>query len=183
MKKLLCAFAIVGFISACSPAAKTGTDEQPNREPSSNTSEPAVPLQPGPVTIQRLDESLDSYYRYSSSHEDSARLVIHDKAAWEDLWARMTSNHGPRRPAPAVDFSREMLIAVAMGTRSSGGFGIRVTEVNASSAELTATVVSTSPGPTCGTTAALTAPMDVVRVPRSSLPVRFVERSAVTNCG
>jgi hypothetical protein len=142
-----------------------------------------VPQQPGPVVIQRFDESLDSYYRYSSGHSDSARLVIRDPAAWEELWARMTSNHGPKRPAPAVDFSREMVIAVAMGTRASGGFGIRVTEVNASVGEITATVVSTSPGRTCGTTAALTAPMDVVRVPRTSLPVRFVEQRAVSDCG
>ena len=57
------------------------------------------------------------------------RALIRDEDAWARLWERIHENVTPRPPLPAVDFSRHMLIAVATGTRPSGGFGIAVKSV------------------------------------------------------
>jgi hypothetical protein len=42
--------------------------------------------------------------------------------------------------------------------------------------------VQTSPGPRCGVAAALSAPADVVIVPRSDVAVRWTVRETVTDC-
>ena len=156
---------------ACNPAATPTPDEGVPRR------------QPGPMTMQPLDSTLHSYYRYSSGYPDSARLIVRDNSAWSTLWTRIVSNHGPTPATPAIDFANEMVIAVAMGTRSSGGYTIRIAAVEQRTDDIAVTVVSTSPGRSCGTTAALTAPMDIVRVPRSDLPVRFIEQATVHDCG
>jgi len=109
--------------------------------------------------------------------------VVRDSQAWSALWAQIVANHSPTPPVPSIDFSREMLIVAAMGTRNTGGYSIKVESVSGSSTELVATVTATSPGRSCMTTQALTAPVDIVRVPRSELPVRFVEQRSVNECG
>lgn len=171
MKKFLLTLVIPMAAAACNPAAKTPEEDAPNPTPA------------GSLSVQRLDSALHNYYRHSSGLPDSARLVIRNRDEWADIWSRIVSNHGPTPPAPEIDFSREVVLVAAMGTRSSGGFSIAITNVAEEAGGLVATVVSTSPGPTCGTTAALTAPVDIVRVSRPSVAVRFVEQQAVHDCG
>ena len=162
----------LGLISlSCSPAPRPAEDGTSRREPAAA------------LSVQPLDSSLQNYYRYSSGYEDSARLVIRNKDEWAQVWSRIVSNHGPTPATPQIDFSRELVIVAAMGTRATGGFSIAVTTVVEEAGGLVATVVSTSPGRTCGTTAALTAPVDIVRVNRLDVPVRFVEQQSVSDCG
>ena len=47
---------------------------------------------------------------------------VRDRDAWASLWRA----HAPRRPAPAVDFSREMVVGVFMGTRPTAGFAVEI---------------------------------------------------------
>ena len=136
-----------------------------------------------PMTVLPLDSSLASYYQYSSGLPDSARLVVRTPAEWTTIWNRIVSNHGPKPPLPDIDFSKEMLLVAAMGTRNTGGFSIEIEAVDRDSKSITASVRTHSPGKTCGTTAALTAPVAIVRIPRSTLPVQFVEEHITTDCG
>jgi hypothetical protein len=171
MLKSLVLFSLSLICMSCSPASRPSEDATSGREPAAA------------LSVQPLDSSLQNYYRYSSGYSDSARLVIRTSEEWARVWARMVSNHGPTPTTPTIDFSREVVIVAAMGTRATGGYTIAVTSVSEDAAGLVATVVSTSPGRTCGTTAALTAPVDIVRVNRLNVPVRFVEQQSVHDCG
>lgn len=164
---------IVLLATSCSPTPNQAPNEGPPLENAVNP----------PPAMQSLDSSLQNYYRYSSGLSDSARLVIRDAQAWSELWIRIVENHEPAPATPQVDFSREMLIVAAMGTRSSGGHSIAITGVTTDAAGVTVTVMGRKPGPTCMTTMALTAPVDIVRIPRTDLPVRFVEQLSVSSCG
>lgn len=135
------------------------------------------------MTVQPLDSSLANYYRHSSGYPDSARLVIKTADEWTRVWNRIVSNHGPKPAVPEVDFAKEMVLVAAMGTRATGGFSIEIEAVDRDSSSITASVRKRAPGKTCGTTAALTAPVAIVRIPRSDKPVRFVEETIATDCG
>lgn len=135
-----------------------------------------------PMSVQQLDSALASYYRHSSGYPDSARLVIKTADEWARVWNRIVSNHGPKPPVPEIDFAKEMVLVAAMGTRATGGFSIEIEAVDRDSSSITASVRKRSPGNTCGTTAALTAPVAIVRIPRSDKPVRFVEENIATSC-
>lgn len=109
---------------------------------------------------------------------EARRLVIRDANAWANFWSEL--GVGDR---PAVDFTRDMVVAVAAGQRPTGGYEIAVDRVRQANGELTVEVVETAPGPNCVTTASLTQPVDVVVIP--ALTARswsFVERKEVRGC-
>jgi hypothetical protein len=101
------------------------------------------------------------------------REVIRDAASWSRLWAEINAGRTPAPELPAVDFAREMLIAVATGTRPSGGFSIRVTGVTALGDVLEIAVLERCPASGAIVTQALTQPVEVVRVAKLAQPPSF----------
>lgn len=122
-------------------------------------------------------------YRYSNGIDDPVTLVIRDAGAWEETWARIVARIGPPKPpAPAVDFSKEMVLLVAMGTRPSGGYTAQILRAASGPGGIVVDWVATSPGANCFTTAALTQPIDIVLVPRADGDVRFSRQDQTKNC-
>jgi PrcB C-terminal len=109
---------------------------------------------------------------------EARRLVIRDANAWAELWSEL--GVGER---PEVDFTRDMVIVVAAGQRPTGGHEITVDQVTQSDGNLTISVLETSPGPNCMTTASLTQPVDVVIVPAvKTKSWSFLEQKDVRGC-
>lgn len=134
------------------------------------------------LPLRRFDESAAASFRYASGLAEPTRVVVRDAEAWSAMWTRITADHRPATAAPAVDFGREMLLVAALGRRATGGYSVRIESVSNAGGELVARVAEQRPGPRCGVTQALTAPADVVALPRSSLGVRWVVREVVTDC-
>lgn len=121
-------------------------------------------------------------HAYNSGFRESARTVIDNDADWRKIWSAYTANLGSPPPLPAVDFSHQEVLVAALGERNSGGYDMRISRIATSSDYLYVELTSTRPGPRCGTTAALTQPVDVVRIPRQHPPVMFIEKSAQIDC-
>ncbi len=173
MNALARSLAAAAALAACSPAPAAQTRATP---PEARTG-----MQQDSLALRRPAEALQASFRYNSGVQTAMRETVRDAAAWRALWTRLTARAGPPAPPPEVDFAREMVLVAALGQRSSGGYSIRIESVRTGS-ELAATVVQSSPGPRCGVTGALTAPADVVIVPRSEAPVRWTVRETVTDC-
>ncbi|MFL5548563.1 MAG: protease complex subunit PrcB family protein [Gemmatimonadales bacterium] len=109
---------------------------------------------------------------------EARRMVIQEANAWAEFWSEL--GVGDR---PAVDFTQDIVIAVAAGERPSGGYEIAVNRVTQTNGELRVKVRETSPGPNCLSTSTLTQPVDVVVVqgvkPKSW---SFVEQKDVRGC-
>lgn len=109
---------------------------------------------------------------------EARRLVIRDANAWAEFWSEL--GVGDR---PAVDFTQNVIVAVAAGQRPTGGHEISVGRVSQDNGELTVEVVETAPGPNCMTSSSLTQPVDVVVVPTvAPRGWSFVERKEVRGC-
>jgi hypothetical protein len=121
-------------------------------------------------------------YRISSGLTERERLVVRDQRSWDALWSRIRGSHRPTTAPPAVSFAREMLVVTSMGTQRTGGYIVTIDSVAARGARLFVYLRERSPGPRCGVTAALTAPVALARVERSDLPVSFVSESVVRDC-
>ena len=106
------------------------------------------------------------------------QTVIKDKASLERLWREHQLGNQPQRPAPEIDFAREIVIFVAMGQQSSGGFTIEIVNVEASQRRLRILFQRKGPPPDAMTTQALTAPFEIVAIPKSDLRPEFVEIKA-----
>ena len=136
-----------------------------------------VPVDAQAVTMEPIFTEL------FSGIPDARRLVIRTSVEWNALWEEVTQNRMPKPPPPEVDFEQYMVIVAAMGSRPTGGYTVTVDEVNQGQGQLLAEVRETSPGPTCMTTQALTAPVTAVRVVRSEGRVTFVEVQDQHDCG
>jgi len=118
----------------------------------------------------------------ASGISDRLRLVVRDRATWESLWQEIFARISPHPALPEVDFATDMVLVASMGSRPSGGYGILVDgAVEAADKTLIAEVTETAPGPDCVVTAATTAPVDAVVVPRHD-QVSFAERSETRRC-
>jgi hypothetical protein len=176
LRTLLCTGSIVTLgCSANREVPRSGDSSRPRNAPSSSTPRRAV-------TLTRL-ASGELPFLQSSGIGDSLRAIIRDSAAFADLWTRAHAPFGEKPTRPAIDFGREMIVAVALGTRPTGGYGIYLDSAATVNDSLVVYVRTVRPGATCGTTAALTQPVDLARAPRLTLPTRFVERATTRECG
>lgn len=110
------------------------------------------------------------------------RLVVRDEATWHSVWASIWSGIMPVPATPNVDFTKEMLIVAALGSRSTGGYGILVDSAMTTNSGLTVWIGTWSPGPRCLTTQAFSAPLDVVRLQRIDGSVGFIDIPKVVQC-
>jgi len=108
------------------------------------------------------------------------REVIRSEEAWRELWARVFSGVTPTPPRPTIDFSREMLIVVALGERRSGGFGIAVQRVSPRADGLEIEVLESCPAPGAMVSMGLTQPLEVVRLEKQPQAPSFLQVKSPT---
>ena len=128
----------------------------------------------------RRDSSIRAL-RYSNGLSEPATMVIRDANQWRMTWAAITSNHSPM-PVPEVDFSRDMVVLVALGTRSTGGYTAAIERIQRTAEGISVDYLAQSPGDRCGTTAALTQPMDFVFIARVEGPATFTRHDQTFDC-
>jgi hypothetical protein len=140
-----------------------------------------APEHPGPLAVTRFRAEPYSYTSMSRLRQ-SERLVIRDNSEWQAAWALLWPANAPIPAPPQVDFSHDMVVLAALGERPSGGFGILVDSATASTAGVTVWISTTAPGVRCFTTAALTQPVDLARLPRTDAAVQFRDVAKVVDC-
>lgn len=99
--------------------------------------------------------------------------VVHSEGVWQALWQRHTAGRPHAAPAPAVDFWREMVVAV-FGGETESYVQVAVLRIVQADGGLSVQVLirRTQPGPALAGVEPAT-PFHIVRLPRSPLPVTF----------
>src|SRR5882724_7251914 len=131
-----------------------------------------VPYDAGTLQIRRIGQWSNS------GITTPMRQVIRDDSSYARFWSSLGA--GER---PSVDFTRDVVIAVAAGQQATGGHSIAVERGSQGGQGLAVQVVETSPGPGCAVTQALTQPVDdVVVTAGDSKTWSFSDRSQVNAC-
>jgi hypothetical protein len=129
--------------------------------------------------VQLETQTLVKHLGGSEPYHERARLLIRDPDEWEQRWPLIAESEGP---APAVDFDSQMVLVSAMGVRNTSGYAITIEGVYEDGEGIYVEVREISPGPTCGSFGALTAPVSAVAIPRRDGHVSWVELSDTTSC-
>lgn len=125
-----------------------------------------------PMTIAYADVEKSSY----SGIENARNVVINDSGAWAMLWAEHKSTTSPQPPAPQIDFSSKTVIAVFLGTRPDGCYGVRIDNIQNIDGRMVVRYSETGKPPRDSNivcTASLVQPTHIVAVPKSSGPFEF----------
>ena len=91
------------------------------------------------------------------------------KPSGPQLWQQ----HKPDRPRPAVDFSKQMVLGVFMGSRSTGGFAVEILGAAEAGGALTVQYRETMPPPGAVTAQVISSPYHLVAVPKVTGAVTF----------
>lgn len=111
-----------------------------------------------------------------SQIQTRSELVIKDEARWKEVWEKHSGAGGSAKTMPDVDFSKEMVLVVAMGRQTTGGYGVEVVKAESSGDALKVYVVRKTPRPGGMSLQALTAPFHIVALPKSDLKVTFIDQ-------
>ena len=118
---------------------------------------------PGPSSVETVARG------DMSGVEETRQAVARTAAEWAVLWRE----HAGATPAPKIDFSKRMVVAVFLGTRPSAGYAAEITGTRAEGAGLV--VLWAERRPERGMVAAqiMTSPGHIVTVPKVAGPIRF----------
>lgn len=123
--------------------------------------------QDAPISATTLAQDLDSGY---ASASDPWVLVLRDEAAWASFWSQHRSRHSPDPERPVVDFTKDMVVAVGLGDRPSGGYGVKA-QLAMEHGRLVVTAVEHMPAEGCPAPAIITQPTHIVSVARAGMPM------------
>jgi hypothetical protein len=123
------------------------------------------------ATMSAQTPSFTNIAKGDSSEQQLAKQVtVRTAAEWTALW----KDHAPTEKMPAVDFAKDMVVGIFLGTKPSAGHGVEIVGVRTEGKDLIVEYVQKQPAP--GTMAAqiLTEPYHLVAVPKHAGTVRFV---------
>lgn len=115
----------------------------------------------------RFDTNWSVYNTGSYCHQrQSGVFSIDTQAQWNLYWSKMTGR--PPHEAPGGnDWLTYRLVAVHLGTRPTGGFGIKVTRVERNGVYGIIRAIEETPVPGSMVSQAITSPYTIIRVPRN----------------
>jgi hypothetical protein len=103
-------------------------------------------------------------------------LVIKTETDWKALWRSHVQSNVPAKELPRVDFEKEMIVAVFLGEKPSGGYSVEITRIEENPDQRQTNVFwrESKPPPGSMVIQALTQPYHVVRLKTVSYPVVFI---------
>lgn len=186
--RLLSLFAATSLgllVAACGGGAGTATSATPAAPAASSLAgqeqvvkpEPNVMNEPVSNVAFKLLEPAPTM-----SHIMEERVVtIRDAIAWEKLWQEHAPYTFAVQPPPAVDFTKNMVTAVFLGSRSPcGRYGIDSVRQNKLQSRIEIGVSETPPAPNMACIALAYFPVFFVVMPQSDLPVVTVAAPPAT---
>jgi hypothetical protein len=98
-----------------------------------------------------------------SNVDDARQVLVRTEAEWTKLW----NQHAPDHPKPAVDFSKEMVVAVFMGSRPNAGFSTAITAATVANGALVVRYKETAPAAGAVSAQILTFPYHIVAIAKA----------------
>jgi hypothetical protein len=97
------------------------------------------------------------------------QVTVRSTADWAALW----KSNGAREPVPMVDFTREMVVGVFLGSRPTPGYGVDIIRTIGNSGALVVEYVETAPSRDAILAQMLTAPYHLAAIPKHDGTITF----------
>jgi PrcB C-terminal len=104
-----------------------------------------------------------------SNVDDARQVALRTAAEWKTLWRQ----HSPDRDQPRVDFGRDMVVGVFLGSRTTAGFSVEIVSALVEQGALVVRFRETRPQTDRIVAQVITSPYHLVAVPRHSGEVKF----------
>ncbi len=143
------------------------------RESLSNASSSAVAYNTPAATVPFTELAQG----VQSSVSVRANYLITSESQLSELWKMIDA----RGQTPVVNFATHDVVAVFAGKEPTAGYTITVSKVEDTNTR-EVTVALTSPGGSCVLAQSVTAPYQVVELPKTSLPLTHTDQAITASC-
>src|SRR5947209_2068551 len=104
-----------------------------------------------------------------SAIDQPRQVTVRSAAEWGALW----KENGAKAPLPAVDFSREMVVGIFLGTRPTAGYGVEIIRTIGNAGALIVEYVESTPSRDAVAAQILTSPYHLAAIPKRDGTVTF----------
>lgn len=127
--------------------------------------------QPTPSATERNSTMRPLAKTANSQIRELRQTVVRDQTTWKNLWQEHT---GSDADLPTVNFEEDMVLALFMGEKPTGGYSLAIQEMLTEGNGLKVIYQEIKPAADAMVIQVLTAPALMVAVPKMSGAVRFV---------
>jgi hypothetical protein len=114
----------------------------------------------------------------ASGFDDPTFVIVADQGDLLSLWNRAFGSRLSIPPVPTIDFSRETVLAVFLGTRPTAGYGIEIEDLRLEDGDIFVDMREVMPPADSLTAQVLTSPWIMVRVLRGGIDVAWFRDSS-----
>ncbi len=120
-----------------------------------------------PVKIRTLSQG------NFSGIQTASELVVTNAAQWAEVWTKHSAQRTPKEKPPAVNFEKETVLFVTVGSKPTGGHRVEIAEVRQEGDKTEVLVRIRAPRSGGFSIQALTAPYHAAAIPKVTGPVKF----------
>lgn len=117
-----------------------------------------------------------------SAISDKRELIINSEKDYQALMNDVYKNLDQLPKIPVVDFKKNSIVAVFIGSRNTGGYGVKIDSITELSGNLEVNVTETTPGKNCMVTDAITAPFVLLKIPKTEKRAEFKTKKIEKDC-
>lgn len=133
-----------------------------------------------PVTETAVSFTVVDSGSFAQEVNERKNVAVRDEAALARLWKMV---HGDQEIAPpTLDFSKEYMIGVFAGEKSTGGYMIEVMNMTDLGDMRTLSITLTVPGENCAVSQAFTSPYQLIRVPVNMHYLKAIDTTVTSDC-
>ena len=107
-----------------------------------------------------------------SNFEKKSFITIESIEKLDSIYATLNKTRTPKYKTPKVNFDKEIVVGLFMGTKSSGGYAIKIDHIQ-SDGNYTAVFINETK-PTGMATSVITQPFYLARINKPTKPIRFI---------
>jgi hypothetical protein len=117
-----------------------------------------------------------------TAYQRPLERVLTDSAALDSAWALLYQGKTPLKARPVVDFTRSMVLLLALGSRPSTRFAIALDSVRQQRSGMAVYYTELEPGRGCVVGPAPTQPALLAELSRTSERVKFTRQTRRQDC-
>jgi hypothetical protein len=101
---------------------------------------------------------------YQSGVREPLEAIVRNQNDWSELWGKHTSAEASPPLLPVIDFDKELVVAVFLGHKPTGGHEVEIVSAEKANEGLLVFFVERQPKPGSVVTQAFTQPFHIVRI-------------------